>query len=110
MAALAVQTVSLAGVTPAYVAGAEAGDTFYNDGRTFLHVKNGNGAASRTVTINSLVNCSQGHDHDIAVVVPLSSEKMIGPFPTSRFNNSSNVASVTYSDEADLTIAAIKLE
>jgi hypothetical protein len=109
MAALTVQTVAKTGTTPTYAAAAAAGDTFANNGRTFLVVKNANVAATRTVTINSLVNCNQGFDHDVAVVVAISSEEWIGPFEPSRFNNSSGSVSATYSSEADLTVAAISI-
>jgi hypothetical protein len=74
-----------------------------------LHVKNANVGATRTVTINSRVACNQGYDHDYAVVVPASGEKMIGTFDTTRFNDSSGSASITYSSEADVTIAALKI-
>jgi hypothetical protein len=110
MAALTVQTILNTGILPTYAAAAAAGDSFVNNGRTFLHVKNANGGTARTVTINSLVNCSQGFDHDLTISVTASSEKMIGPFEMSRFNNTaSSSVTATYSSEADLTVAAISL-
>ena len=111
MAALTVQSItSLSSITPSFAAASSGGDTFENNGRTLLYIKNANVGASRTVTINSLVNCNQGHDHDVEVTVAASSEEMTSFFPMARFNNTTGSASVTYSTEADLTIAAIKVE
>jgi len=109
MAALTVQSIAKTGLTPSYDSAASGGDTFVNNGRTFFVVKNANVGVARTVTINSLVNCNQGTDHDLSVSVPASSEEWIGPFERTRFNNSSNAVSATYDDEADLTVAAIAL-
>lgn len=109
MAALTVQSIALTGLTPAYTAAAELGDTFVNNGKTFLVVKNANVGVARTVTINSLVNCNFGTDHDITVSVPASSEEWIGPFSRTRFNDSDGAAGVTYDDETDVTVAAIEL-
>jgi len=109
MALLTLQTVTKAGITPTYAAAAALGDSFPNNGSTFLIVKNANVGATRTVTINSLVACSQGFDHDVVVSVPASSEEWIGPFEPSRFNSTSNAVGVTYSSEADVTVAAISI-
>lgn len=110
MAELTVQDVSkTTTLTPTFAAAASGGDTFENNGRVLVYAKNGNVGASRTITVNSLVNCSMGHDHDITITVPASSEEMCGFFETNRFNNSSNQVSMTYDDEADITLAAIRI-
>lgn len=109
MADIAVQKITKDGITPTFVAAAAGGDTFTNNGKTFLIVKNANGTTSRTVTIDSLVECNQGFDHNIQVSVPALDEKWIGPFEPSRFNNSAGKTSVSYDSELDLTIAAISL-
>lgn len=109
MANLTVQKVVLTGITPSYVAAAAGGDEFVNSGRIFIHVKNANVSVARTVTVDSQTPCSQGYDHDAAVEVPASSEKMIGPFPKDRFNDTAGKVQITYDDEADLTIAAIEV-
>jgi len=112
MAELTVQQIDLEGLEAAFVAADEEGDSFVNDGRVFLHVKNG-ALASVTVTIDSVVLCDQGHDHDINVVVPAageeeSGERLIGPFPK-RFNDENNMVSVAYSAASDVTVAAVRL-
>ena len=109
MATLTVQDISFTGLSASFVAVAAGGDQFANDGRIFIFLKNTNGA-TRTVTANSQSNCSQGFDHDIAVVVPATTgEKMIGPFPPSRFNDGSGNVLLTYDADAGVTIAAIRL-
>lgn len=108
MAQLAVQSASATGLTPAFAAAAAGGDSFANDGRTVLHAKNG-GAGAITVTVNSQQACDQGFDHDLAVAIPAGQERMIGPFPQSRFNDSSGLVQVTYSDVTSLTVAALKV-
>jgi len=112
MATLVVKTTSLTGLNPlavAYVACASGGDVAPNDGNTILHVKNLTDQES-TVIVDSVVACNQGSDHNVSVVVPVSSERMIGPFPRGRFNNASAQIAITYTGGVtNLTIAAISL-
>ncbi len=108
MAALTVNQISLAGlVDPTPEAAAALGDTFVNNGRTYLRVTNA-AVSDITVTVDSLVACDQGTDHDIEVVVN-NQTKLIGPFSMNRFNNSAGLASVGYSNHATITVAAISL-
>lgn len=109
MATLTIQTPILSGITPSYAAAAGGGDEFPNDGRTMLHVKNG-GGGSITVTVNSLVNCDQGVDHDSVTSVGAGAEAMIGAFNITRFNNSATGrAAITYSGVTSVTIGAFKV-
>ncbi len=109
MATLTVQQTDLDGTVPSYVAAIGGGDEFLNDGRTMLHLKNGSGSPI-TVTVNSLVACNQGSDHDSITSVGAGAEAMIGPFNETRFNDSSTGrAAITYSGVTSLTIAAIKV-
>lgn len=108
MAKLTVQQIARAGLEPTFAAAAAGGDTFDNDGRTFFWVKNGD-ADELTVTIDSIVDCDQGFDHDPDVAIPAGEERLIGPFPTGRFNDSSGEVSATYDDETSVTVAAVKL-
>jgi hypothetical protein len=109
MATLTKQVVSLTGIEPSYQAAAAGGDEVVNSGRIFIHVKNANGSTARQVTVDSQAPCSQGYDHDAIVSVPASNEKMIGPFPKDRFNDSGGKIQISYDNEADLTIAAIEV-
>lgn len=104
MALLSGQNVAPTGLSPSYSAAAGGGDSFFNDGRTFLHVKNG-GGGSINVTIDANVACNIGTEHDLVVAVPNGQERMIGPFPTNRFLDTVNI---TYSGVTSVTIAAIR--
>lgn len=109
MATLTVSNINHTGLAPSFTAAAGGGDQFANDGRIFIYVKNAH-TSGQTVTVNSQSNCSFGFDHDVAVSVPATNgERLIGPFPTSRFNDSSGNVQITYSGVTSLTIAAIRL-
>ncbi len=118
MAALTVQTIvsgsTGGGTQMTYAAGSTATTTFPNDGNTFLHMKNT--GASKTVTI--LTNATSIQQTGVGIVslgnytVTLSSltgDKMVGPFPTGRWNNGSGSASFTMSSATGVTVAAVSL-
>lgn len=107
MAVLTVQDVSIAGVVPSYSAANSGGDTFVNDGKTYLHVKTGAGG-TLNVTIPA-VACDQGTVHNTVVNIANSSEKIIGPFPTNRYGDASSVVSVAYSQVTNVTVGAFQL-
>lgn len=107
MAALTVQDITTAGVTPTLGAAGASGDTFANDGRTLLWVQNA-GSGSITVTINSQTACTFGSTHDKTITVANDEAPvLIGPFPPDRFSNSAGSVEVAYSDTTDITVAAI---
>ena len=109
MATLTLYQTDLGGVVPSYAAAAGGGDEFVNDGNTMLHVKNGSGGAI-TVTVNSLVACDQGSDHDSVTSVGAGAESMIGPFDRTRFNDPiTGRAAITYSGVTSLTLAPIQV-
>ncbi|MHB0934897.1 MAG: hypothetical protein ACYC6A_00780 [Armatimonadota bacterium] len=106
MATLAVQVVNTTGVVPSYNAAAELGDEFVNNGKTFIHVKNG-GAAPITVTVAAQNACSLAVLHDVAVVIANAAEKMIGPFSRTVYNDGDGNAQLTYSDHTSVTVAVL---
>ncbi|UCD57872.1 MAG: hypothetical protein JSV16_01815, partial [Candidatus Hydrogenedentota bacterium] len=61
------------------------------------------------VTVDSQTACSQGYDHNAVVSVPASGEKMIGPFPKDRFNDTAGKVQIAYSGVTSVTVAAIEL-
>lgn len=84
MALLATQSISRAGVTPAYTAVASS-DTFAPDAQTFIHVKNGGGSVDN-VTISVLAGDPPGLTiSDVTVAVTNAQERMIGPLPRQFF-------------------------
>jgi hypothetical protein len=116
MAALSVQQVGVAGLTPAYTAAGAGGDTIpqSSDGRRFLHVKNG-GGGSINVTITKQVAsvrvpgvASALAISDMVVAVGAGAEKMIGPFSDAYRDGNGNVA-ITYSGVTTVTVAAIEV-
>lgn len=108
MATLAVQAVLQSGIVPTFTAASAGGDLFPNDGRTYLHIKNG-GAGAVTVTVDSFTPCSYGFDHDIVISIPAGAERIIGTFPPNRFNNDSSMVSVSYSGVTSVTVAAFRV-
>lgn len=84
-----------------------ASNTFANSGKEFLQITNG-GATGLTVTVVSPVKCNHGFTHDITVTISAGATKMIGEFPTARFNNSSGV--VTFNCSATTSVTALVLK
>jgi len=102
---------TLTGVTTTYGACAAGGDTFANTGKAILSIKNAHVGVARTITVDSLVPCNQGSDHNAVATCAASGQITMGPFDPNRFNSpTTGYASITYSDSAaDLTIAVILL-
>jgi len=106
---ISVQPITLSGVTPVYSDAVAGGFQFVNDGRTFLHVKNTNGAA-RYITVTTPATVDGLAVADVYVTVAATTgDEMIGPFPTGTFNNSGGYVYVSNSATADLTMAAVRL-
>lgn len=110
MALLAKQQVGLAGVGPTYAAANAGGDTFNPGNNVFLHVKNGS-AGALTVTVVTPGNVSGQAVADVAVSVPASGERMIGPLPGSLFARAADgLGDITYSGVTSLTIGVFELD
>jgi hypothetical protein len=111
MAALTIQQVVRTGLVEALVAASNGGDSFANNGKTIFRVKNGHASAARTVTFASQLPAAalpQGAAKtDLAVVVAALTTVEIGVFDPAAFNDGTGKVIVTYSTEADLTVAAI---
>ena len=108
MAQITVQTVSLTGLNPTFVAATAGGDTVDPGDRTWLHVKNGS-AAAVTVTITTPGDVSGLAIADLAVSVPAGGERLIGPLTASLFATTGGLASVAYSAAASVTVAACRI-
>jgi hypothetical protein len=115
VAALSIQSVVPAGITPAYASAAAGGDTVAcpPDQLTFLHVKNGSGG-SITVTaapaVASVPNAYAGQQTvpAIAVAIAAGTERMIGPFAPAYIDGNGNL-NLTYSGVTSLTIGAFRV-
>lgn len=113
MATLTAQEIVEAGLEASYDAATGGGDDFVNNGKEFIHVKNGSGGdITVTVTAQRTITNKAGFGpmtkSDSAVVVTAGEERFIGPFPISAFNNSTGKAVITYSGVTSLTIAILK--
>jgi hypothetical protein len=108
MADLTVQSIVLAGLDPSYDPASPGGDQFINDGKTYVHIKNG-GAGAIVATFDSVAPCDQGFDHNEAVSIPAGAERKIAPFGKPRFNNTSGKVAITYDDVTSVTIGAFKM-
>lgn len=110
MATLATQNISRAGIAPTYAAAAGGGDKFAPTKDTYLHVKNGSGGAL-TVTIVTPKTTSFGAAiSDIAVSVPATSERVIGPFPQQHFADTDDgLGDITYSGVTSLSVGVFSL-
>lgn len=110
MALLTKQTVSLAGLAPAYAA-VSASDTFTPGNNVFLHVKNAGGSPC-TVNIVTPGNVSGQAVADISVSVPATTgDRMIGPLPGSLVSDpATGLATVTFSFLTSVTVAVLELD
>jgi hypothetical protein len=113
MADLAIQDITNAGLTPAYVAAAAGGDKIPGtDADTFIHVKNGGGSPiTVTVVTPGTAPGSGGLGiADVAVVVTNAQERMIGTFPAELYGNPADFGKVaiTYSGVTSVTIGAFR--
>ncbi len=106
---LTVQKIVLAGLTPSLVAAAAGGDSFANDGTTYIQVDNG-GGSSINVTVSSQARAPEGTAQaDNVVAVPAAGSRLIGPFTKNAWNDASGIISLTYSAVTTVTVGAISL-
>lgn len=107
MTELTVQQIARTGLEATYVAATASGDEFDNDGKTFLHVVNGVTDVVVTLDIKKTVD---GQDPTSPTVTcTANEERMIGPFPPSVYNDVDQHMNVTYDDDTNVTVAAIRL-
>lgn len=110
MAVLTVTTISRAGhnVDTIDVAADVAGDSFPNTGDELV-IFNNTDAATRVVTFVFQATLDGQAATARTITVPATSGKMIvGPFPTSIYNDSNGRMNMTYSAVAGLTVMVFK--
>jgi hypothetical protein len=107
MAVLSVKKAVLSGVSLGAVAAAGGGDSFANDGRTVLYIKNAAGSPM-TLTIDA-----QSVDGvplvDPTVVVGAGAEKIVGPFLPRFFNDANGRVKLTYSSATSVTVSPVRV-
>jgi len=118
MAVLTVQDIPAygAGLEPTKTVAAAGGDSFPNDGNTFLLVWNGD-AATHVVTATGIAGARTfGTAPAKAVTVDANNATndgfaIYGPFEPSAFNDANGRVPVTYGDvHAKLTVAAVRFQ
>jgi hypothetical protein len=109
MATVATQSISLAGLAPAYAAADAAGDTFRPADRTFMHIKNA-GTAAITATFVTPGTVQGLAVEDVAVSVPAGGERMVGPLSPELFRDRADgLGDVTWSAAASVTFAVVNI-
>lgn len=83
-------------------------NAFANDGRTYLHVKNG-GGSSINVTVDTPGVVDGLAVGNLVVAVPNGGERIIGPFPTNIYNQADGKVYVDWSAVTSVTAAAIRM-
>lgn len=117
MALLTLQTPAETGTTLTYASCTGGGDTFANNGKVYLHVKNGSGGSIDVTIVKTASTSINDPIYGIltkasaVVAVGAGAEKMIGPFKPDAFNATAGtgIVSITYSGVTSLTIAAIQV-
>lgn len=105
---LTVSQIVKAGLTQALAAANADGSYVPNDGRVFLHVKNGS-ESSINVTIETPNTVDGNAIADLVVAVGAGVEKLIGPFAPGIYNDEDANVKVTFSAVTSITIAALRL-
>lgn len=108
MATLTVQEISRAAITPSFGAAAGGGDQFANDGRTYVHIKNG-GASPITLTVVTQMTVDGKAVADDAITVTNAQERVIGPFPPGIYNDANGMVQLTYSAVTSVTLGTFRL-
>lgn len=93
---------------PITTAASAGGDTFDNDGRTIIVVKNGSGAPI-TVTFDSLTPSNYGTDVNPAAAIPAGATYFFGPLDPNRFNDANGRVGVSYSGVTSLTVDSFRI-
>lgn len=111
MAELNPQVSVVGGVELVFVAASAAGDSFRNTNHEILVIRN-EGASSRSVIFQSQVLKTYrafNEDHDPEGLIPAGETRYFGPFLRSRYNDETSKVKFTYSSEADLVVAVLKI-
>ena len=74
-----------------------AGDSFTNDGKTFLLISNG-GSSPITTTIPCVKANDQGVTESVVSTITNAAQRFYGPFDVSYFNDANGHVSIAYSD------------
>ena len=93
---ITVATVSRSGVAPGTQHNADATNDHYianNDGRIWLEIVSTDGS-DQTVTFETPVTVDGLNLEDVVVTIPAGTTRLVGPFPTPTFNQTTPAADV----------------
>jgi hypothetical protein len=95
---LTVQNVVKAGLSPALAAASTYtdGDSFPNDGRTFLWIKNSSTSVTVTITTTVTTGGYAVADQTCAVASTDTNGKFLGPFDPNVFNDANGYVNIDY--------------
>jgi len=102
------QQIARTGLEAVYEAANADGEKFANDGRMFVDVVN-DSASSIDVTVQTPGTVDGLAVADLVVAVPAGESRKIGPFAPNIYNQSDGMVYFDYSDEADVTVAVLRL-
>lgn len=114
MADFTVETLAEDVLAATYNTADAGGDSFTNDGRTFIHVKNGD-ASGITVTVTAQRTSGAVEDmgvlakSDATGAVAANGDAFFGPFPVRAFNDGAGKAAIGYSAVTSVTVAIIRM-
>jgi len=105
---VSVESIILTGLTPTMnTASSDAdGNTFDNDGRTFVYITNGY-TATLTATFVTPVTVNGLAVDDLAVTVTAAANKAVGPFLPETFNTSTGKCQVTWATAGAGSVTSI---
>jgi hypothetical protein len=89
-------------------AASAGGDAFTNTGKEMLLITNAHATVTRNVTVVTTKTVDGLAVADLAIAIPALTSHLIGPFPTGLYNDANGLVTLTYDDEADLTMRVIK--
>ena len=110
MATLTAQQITQAGLVPAAVTPAVAGDKLANTAKQFFHVENG-GAVSITATVIPVVTTVLGilTKENAILTLAAGEEGFLGPFEVDAFNDVDGNITITCSATASIKLSALYL-
>jgi len=113
MATIAKQVINrTTGLNPVFVAADVGGDDFVNDGKQFVHIKNGDVDAMNVTITTNAIDCGDGLVlADVVINIPASEERMIGGFPFEIYNDTAaegGKVRLAYDDNTLVTLAVFE--
>jgi len=112
MAELTVEKADLTGLSPTQNSASSGGDSFINDGKTFVNIINNSGG-SVDVTINVQKTEKVGGVtltiSDPSISIPAGESRVIGPFDKDWFNDSDKLVHIDYSAVTDVLTEVVKV-